>query len=158
MYGEITVSKGANYYLSKVLTVIDWIRAGKSEEMNDCGKISGRCAEIVGAQVETLNEMRHIISEPATLNAYFLMASKREQPAKCVPNLFNMIEREPTKSNILNTELVNDLVALRQLVLPGTLGKDASVPNEATMFQYQDSISKAIEIIELVQRFFGKKG
>lgn len=136
-------NKSATFYLSKVLTVLDWIRAGKSDELRECGKISGRCAEIVSAQTEILNEVRHIISSPETLNAFFAMATKRESVAKSLPNLFSMLERDETNGVISMSETMTTLKQMR----------DDSV--DSAEF---GALEKAVMFMEIVNRFLAKKG
>lgn len=139
-------NKSARYYIGKVLSVLDWIKAGKSEELRECGKIDGRCAEIVRAQVEVINEVKHIISEPETLNVYFAMAMKKESPMEMVPNLFKQLDREESIGEVSSSMTISELTSMM---------KNLDPTHKNYALQY-DSIFKAIRFMQITDRFLSK--
>jgi hypothetical protein len=145
-------NKSARYYMGKVLTVLDWIKAGKSAELQECGKIDGRCAEIVRAQVEVINEVKRILSEPETLNVYFAMATKRESPIEKVPNLFNQLDREDSIPSPSCEEIVENLRALRD-----NLDRQFHQGCEEEYNTMLSALNKAIRFMQITDRFLSKK-
>lgn len=142
-------NKSARYYMGKVLTVLEWIKAGKSEELRECGKIDGRCAEIVRSQVEIINEVKHIISDPETLNVYFAMATKKQSPKESVPNLFKQLG---TEERLIVGDwggVIKDLESGKKILE----GLDFHPAHTAI---YVEAINKAIGVMKIASRFMSK--
>jgi len=127
-------TRNSKYYINKCLSVLNWIRRGKEDELRELGRLTGPSVEIIKAEIELLDEIRHYFSDGETLNVFFRWASEKANPREVRPSLFPVREKTEAITRESLAELVQQLETLGEI----------------------PAINKAIGIIRLVDRFLAK--